>query len=137
MEIKQDFKRIKRATATALVLSALLLAFVCTAPQLIMHSLSDEVRPMLDDAREAVLRGEPEKALREICTANELITNKRELLMLFFDHSAVFTLEEAAESVERLATVGDVEQLLTELTGIETELEYMLHLNAAEVHNLF
>ncbi len=136
MKTEQDFRRIRAVKTAALLISLLMLLFICAAPQLIIRRASEEISPLLSSAQGFVLADMTEKALPQIERIDEIFKERRGVLMLFFDHSLLWGLEESIRTSRLLAQVGDVEQLLSELAGIETELEYLLRLNEARMRNL-
>lgn len=136
MRIEQDFKGIRKATAAALILSALALAFICIAPQVLIRGISEEIGPKLELAKELVKAEMTDKAVPHISEIRRAVEEKGDVLMFFFDHSRLLELKEACLTAELLAEAGDVTQLLSELGAIEAELEYLLHLNEAGIFNL-
>ena len=135
--INPDFKlsAIKEAIALAAALTILLLA--CLLPELAVCRLYDKAHGMLAkaiSAPDSENYEEAEELTRELA---ELLREKSDTLKLMFEHGDVYELYRAVESAYYIARSKDAAQLLEELCGAESMLEYMRRLNEASIINLF
>ena len=137
MRIKQDFKPLRIVTTSAMLLSALILTFVCVSPNIVMAELKNSMAPALSSAIEKAHSDDVESALDEILEMKCLVEERRKLLLTFFPHGPMQELTEAIRAAEEIAATGEASQLLAELAAIESELIYMERNNKLITENLF
>lgn len=132
-----SFKRIKAAVSIGMMLSFAVIVFACIAPGIIIGKLYSENKSALNSAIDLAVKGENVLAYERIRPIAKSIADKKELLMIFFDHHDILQLVGAAETALRLSETDDKAQLVAELRDIERSFEYLMSINYACISNVF
>lgn len=106
-------------------------------PLKLIKELNEQVAPLAQKALELVLEERNGEALDRISEIKAALDAKKSKLMMLFGHDRVAVLCCAAETALELAMAGDKAQLITELTAIINECEFMLYANEPGIENLF
>ena len=123
--------------AIGMILAAAIIAVSCMLPLNLIKELNEQVAPLAQKALELVLEERNEEALDRISEIKAALDAKKSKLMMLFGHDRVAVLCCAAETAFELAMAGDKAQLITELTAIINECEFMLYANEPGIENLF
>ena len=131
-----SFKTMTVITITAMVISLIIITAACILPSIIISDLSKRITPLLSDAIRSVVSGNTPASLESISRIRAIIDENKNIVMMLFDHNGIKALSYAAVTAEELARINDDSQLLSVLTSITSELEFMQHSCEARLFNL-
>ena len=131
-----SFNGMSAAVISGLILSAALIITMCVVPKRLICSLYSENKESVRTAIELAESGENEIALQLIKKVMDNIENRKNTLLLFFDHNDVVALSGAAGTAYELAQTDDPAQLIAELREIEKSFEYLIHTNDFSIYNI-
>lgn len=127
----------KVLVSAAMALAAAAIAFACIFPGALINRLYNSVGSDLNDALELALDENNPLAYERVFNVNRKLESRKNLLMIFYDHSDVIELTGSAEAALELAKTKDTAQLIVELRDIEKAFEVLIHTNDASIYNVF
>ena len=119
------------------VLAIALLVFVSIYPSNMIHTLYEELDPLLREAERQANTGDWDGAITTAGAIADAVYDTQDTLTLIVDHMYVSNLMFHSEMVQKMAQLRNLPLMLEELSGVRNEIETILQIETVSLYTLF